>query len=189
MLLFASRTRNDLTHLQYNTQNPRALTVPSGGATYTATFVPVSCTINVRANPTSGGGTVNSGASVTVSASANPGYTFINWSENDLPVCGSPSYTFTANSNRALVAKFAFVNPVTNSLALDLYAGVIITGKSGQVWQLEWSEEVAGGQWTPAASVVLTNATQVWVDSSAPARAAKRFYRGLLLQESRAPGN
>ena len=155
-----------------------------------------SVTVSAVASPgaggtvsVNGGGTVNSGASVTVSASANPGYTFINWSENDLPVCGSPSYTFTANSNRALVAKFAFVNPVTNSLALDLYAGVIITGKSGQVWQLEWSEEVAGGQWTPAASVVLTNATQVWVDSSAPARAAKRFYRGLLLQESRAPGN
>lgn len=60
---------------------------------------------------TSGGGTVDSGVSVTVSATQNPGYTFVNWTENGIPVAATLSYTFTATVSRALVANFVAAGP------------------------------------------------------------------------------
>jgi hypothetical protein len=67
-------------------------------------------------------------------------------------------------------------------LSLDLYAGVMVTGTVGQTYRMEWSPVVSGGDWTPAATVVLTNAMQLWVDPSAPARSgSNRFYRAVLL--------
>lgn len=55
----------------------------------------------------SGGGTYNSGASVTVVAAANVGYTFVNWTENGGAVSALASYTFTVSANRILTANFA----------------------------------------------------------------------------------
>lgn len=54
-----------------------------------------------------GGGTFDSGATVTVTASPNACYRFVNWTENGAPVSAAPSYQFTANANRNLVANFA----------------------------------------------------------------------------------
>ena len=70
-------------------------------------------TINVSANPTeggtvSGGGTFDSGASRTVTATANEGYSFKNWTENGSQVSTNANYTFTVNSDRDLVANFLF---------------------------------------------------------------------------------
>ena len=70
-----------------------------------------SYTISVSANPANGGtvtggGTYNQGASCTVTATANSGYTFTNWTENGTAVSTNPSYTFTVTSNRTLVAHF-----------------------------------------------------------------------------------
>ena len=68
-------------------------------------------TINVSANPTNGGtvtggGTYILGQSCTVTATANNGYTFTNWTENGMVVSSQASYTFTVNNNRNLVANF-----------------------------------------------------------------------------------
>ena len=60
---------------------------------------------------TSGGGNYASGQSVTVTATANPGYTFLDWTENGNQVSTSASYTFTASANRNLVANFLFLGP------------------------------------------------------------------------------
>ena len=70
-----------------------------------------SFTITVSANPTnggtvSGGGTYSQGAPCTVHASANPGYTFTNWTENGSVVSINADYTFNVTSNRNLVANF-----------------------------------------------------------------------------------
>ena len=75
------------------------------------TYVPPTYTVNVSANPTqggtvSGGGTYTEGQSCTVTATANSGFTFINWTENGSFVSSNPSYTFTVNGNRNLVALF-----------------------------------------------------------------------------------
>ncbi len=50
------------------------------------------------------------GASVTLVATANPGYVFANWTENSAVVSSSPSYTFPATAARTLVANFATVS-------------------------------------------------------------------------------
>jgi subtilase family serine protease len=85
---------------------------------YTKTInvvAPTTYSIAVSASPSaggtvSGGGTYNSGSTVTVTAIANSGYTFSNWSENGNVVSSSSSYSFTAAANRTLVANFAVIN-------------------------------------------------------------------------------
>ncbi|MFA5656229.1 MAG: ice-binding family protein, partial [Dysgonamonadaceae bacterium] len=61
---------------------------------------------------TTGGGSYNSGASVTVKAVANTGYTFTNWTEGGNPVSSNANYTFTITGNRTLVANFTATPPV-----------------------------------------------------------------------------
>jgi hypothetical protein len=71
--------------------------------------------VTLSSNPaaggtTSGDGTFNSGSSVTVTATANTGYKFANWTENGTAVSTNASYTFTINGNRTLVANFAILD-------------------------------------------------------------------------------
>lgn len=68
-------------------------------------------TVSVSANPSdggtvTGGGTYNQDASCTVTATANEGYTFTNWTEDGNVVSTEATYTFTVNANRNLVANF-----------------------------------------------------------------------------------
>ena len=79
------------------------ITVGGGGGT--------TYTISVSANPSNGGtvtggGTYNQGQQCTVSAIANSGYSFTNWTENGNVVSTNRNYTFTVTSNRTLVANF-----------------------------------------------------------------------------------
>jgi hypothetical protein len=69
-------------------------------------------TVTLSSNPSAGGtinggGTFNSGSSVTVTATANSGYKFTNWTESGTAVWANASYTFTISGNRTLVANFA----------------------------------------------------------------------------------
>jgi len=82
-----------------------------------ANFAGITYTIVTSASPlaggtTSGGGTVNSGDSVTVVATANAGYNFVNWTEGGAVASSSASYIFTAGANRDLVANFTPKRPV-----------------------------------------------------------------------------
>lgn len=68
-------------------------------------------TVTATANPinggyTTGGGTYNGGTQVIVNAVANSGWTFVNWTEFGSQISTNPSYVFTINSNRDLVANF-----------------------------------------------------------------------------------
>lgn len=82
------------------------------------TVIPASqFAVNLSANPAAGGTTLGSGSfnaasSVNVSATANVGYSFVNWTENNASVSTSANYTFVLNANRTLVANFA-VNTYT----------------------------------------------------------------------------
>lgn len=58
---------------------------------------------------TVGGGSFNAGSSVTVSAQVNPGYTFVEWTENGTSVSTSSSIQFTLTRNRNFVANFKAV--------------------------------------------------------------------------------
>ena len=103
----------------------------SADRTLTATFekkaeepptppAPVKYTISVSANPpaggtVSGGNTYESGASVTVAASPSKNYRFTGWSENGQQISTNASYTFTADSDRTLVAIFSYTGGNSSS--------------------------------------------------------------------------
>ncbi|MDZ7767350.1 MAG: Ig-like domain-containing protein [Melioribacteraceae bacterium] len=66
------------------------------------TTASTSYTVSLSSDPaeggtTNGGGTYDDGASVTVSATPNSGYEFVNWTENGNEVSTNASYTFTIN--------------------------------------------------------------------------------------------
>ncbi len=84
----------------------------SGNRILVANYIPITYTVAVSSNPliggtTSGGGTFNSGASVTVHAVANAGYTFTNWTEGLIVASTNANYLFTITGNRTLVANYA----------------------------------------------------------------------------------
>ena len=57
----------------------------------------------------SGDGAYDQGRICTITATANEGYVFNNWSENGVFVSAEPTITFTVNENRNLVAHFAVI--------------------------------------------------------------------------------
>ena len=72
---------------------------------------PVTHTVSVTANPAesgtvSGDGEYEEGEEVTVTATANDGYKFVNWTENGEVVNTDASYTFTVTADRELEAVF-----------------------------------------------------------------------------------
>jgi len=66
---------------------------------------------------TGGAGSFTAGTSVTVTATPNAGYSFVNWTDNGVAVSTTASYTFLINTNRTLVANF-----VINSYTLTTVA-------------------------------------------------------------------
>ena len=77
---------------------------------------PITHSIQLSAEPSeggsvSGGGEVAEGTVVTVTATANEGYTFTGWQENGSTVSTAASYTFTATADRSLVALFEKEEP------------------------------------------------------------------------------
>ena len=72
----------------------------------------VPLTIQALASPTigggaSGGGSYGTGSSVTVTATPNTCYEFVNWTDGETVVSASPSYTFTLAGNQTLTANFS----------------------------------------------------------------------------------
>ena len=71
----------------------------------TAYTVTASCA-PVWGGMVTGDGVYNSGTSVTVTATSDFGFDFVNWTEYGVPVCNTPSYTFTSDTDRYLEANF-----------------------------------------------------------------------------------
>ena len=70
-------------------------------------------TVTVATNPVEGGtvegsGTYAYGETCTLIATANEGYTFVNWTENGEMVSTENPYTFTITGNRNLAANFTY---------------------------------------------------------------------------------
>ena len=86
----------------------------NGDSTYTANFTIKTFGVNVGASPTGGGTAAVSGSStnipcnnsVTVTATADPCYNFVNWTEGGSQVSTNSNYTFNIKGNRNLVANF-----------------------------------------------------------------------------------
>ncbi len=76
-----------------------------------------------------GGGSYTNGTSVTLTATTNANYSFVNWTENGTQVGSSNSYTFTVSSNRTLTANFssATVNPAVYYSQPPAAGGLILS--------------------------------------------------------------
>ena len=103
-----------------------------GGNIQTVSIAPSTYTVTVAANPSNagtvtGGGTYNQGQSCTVSATANTGYTFTNWTENGNVVSSNATYTFNVEGNRNLVANFT-LNNYTVTVSANPSNGGTVTG-------------------------------------------------------------
>jgi len=60
----------------------------------------------VEGGDITGTGSFALGSQITLTASANAGYSFINWTENGVKVSTDPDYTFTVTTDRSLVTNF-----------------------------------------------------------------------------------
>ncbi len=96
-----------------------------------------------------GGGTFISATNVTVSATPNPGYTFLQWTEGDTVVSTSSNYSFTAATNRNLVANFTPGAPLLTLTRVGNQT-VISWDTNYADYQLECTTNAAPPQvWTP----------------------------------------
>ena len=147
-------------------------TVVSTNAHYTFTvnanrnlvahFTANTYTITVSASPTNGGivtggGTFTYGQSCTLTATANSGFTFINWTENGSFVSSNATLTFTVTGNANIVAHFT-ENP------LPMYT-ITVTPKPAEGGTVSGGGTYQEGQScavvaTPAPGYTFTNWTE-----------------------------
>ena len=76
---------------------------------YVANFIPISYEITANANPVEGGtvtgaGNYDHGTECTLTATAQVGYTFVNWTLDGVEVSAYPTYTFTVYEDATYVA-------------------------------------------------------------------------------------
>ena len=119
---FSKWTRNG----QQVSTNPTYSFQVMGNASYVANFTQNTYTVTATANPVGAGtitgtGTYNHGANVTLTATPNEGYTFVNWTENGREVSTEATYTFVITANRNLVANFEEYHPEGPYITLDSY--------------------------------------------------------------------
>ena len=144
-------------------------------ANFSETLLP-TFTVTVVASPmeggtVTGGGTYQEGESCTVSATTNSGYTFNNWTENDVVVSSNPSYTFNVNDNRYLVANFTFIPlPIYNvSVSANPTEGGTVTGggtyEEGQPCTITATANngYTFNNWTENGVVVSSDATYTFI--------------------------
>jgi uncharacterized repeat protein (TIGR02543 family) len=79
---------------------------------------PAIYTVTLQSNPsaggsTSGAGIYDAGVTVKVEAVPNEGYTFVNWTEDDLEVSQAPCHSFVMTANKNLTANFRLSDPDT----------------------------------------------------------------------------
>ena len=140
----------------------------TGNRTLVANFALNTYSITATANPTAGGtvtgaGTYNQGASCTLTATANTGYTFTNWTENGSVVSTNADYTFTVEGARTLVANFT-LNSYTIAATANPSAGGTVSGAGeynhGTSCTLTATANTGYTftNWTENGSVVSTNA-------------------------------
>ncbi|MDP3442192.1 MAG: Ig-like domain-containing protein, partial [Ignavibacteria bacterium] len=170
---FTNRTENG----NIVSTNSKYRFVLSGNRSLVANFAVIpQYTVTLSSNPllggsTSGGGTFNSGASVTVIATANAGYTFTNWTENGNPVSTNSNYTFVINGNRTLVANFDVVIITQFSVSLSSNPALGGTTNGGGNYNSGSNVTVTAtpavgyvfNNWTEAGNPVSTNASYTFV--------------------------
>jgi len=104
--------------------------------------------ITVQASPVDGGtvsgaGTYAPGDTVTVVATPNSGYAFVNWTEFGYEVSADATYSFSAAQNRTLTANFQFTAGQTYVVSLGY-------------WPLEGGSVAGNGTYASGATATVT---------------------------------
>ena len=110
----------------------------TGSRVLVANFTPITHTINLVSSPTaggvlSGGGTYPHGTIITVNATPNPGYQFINWTQGGAVLTTLPFYSFTVNGSRTLHANFALSTNVRET-AINKIAALFPNPTNGMLY-------------------------------------------------------
>jgi hypothetical protein len=107
-------------------------------AEFAPAFTVTTSPAPIYGGTTTGGGTYVQGSPVTVVATPDPGFVFVDWTEFGTPVSTAASYGFIAGADRALVAEFT---AGTASARFDFDTGTPALG-TGQ--GLAFSQVAAG---------------------------------------------
>jgi hypothetical protein len=99
----------------------------AGNASLVANFTPIPVgkfAVVLSSKPmvggtTSGSGSFNAGTNVTVTATPNTGYVFVNWTVGGVIASASSAYTFPLNANTTLVANFVVISGSQVALILS----------------------------------------------------------------------
>ncbi len=139
--------------------------VSDTGVTITATAAPAA------AGSVSGDDTYVAGDSVTVSAIANPGFAFANWTVGGAIVSTDADYTFNAAAHRALVAHFAPAVAIASNGSPAAGGNVYGAGEypSGQTAMLEAvpNADFEFRYWTEGGNIVSTSETYTFTVNAA----------------------
>ena len=130
---------------QVSTNPTYTFTVTAGG-NYVANFSLNSYAIAASANPSAGGsvsgaGTYNHFATCTMTADANEGYTFINWTEDGTQVSTDAEYSFTVTGARTLVANFSLNRYQVKATANPAEGGAVTIGGNPNINELVYDFE------------------------------------------------
>ena len=162
--------------------NPTYSFTVTGAGAYVANFSLNSDAITATANPTAGGtvtgaNTYHHGATATLKATANTGYTFVNWTKGGVVVSTNPTYSFTVTGAGAYVANFS-LNSYSITVSANPTAGGTVTGANtynhGATATLKATANTGYTfvNWTKDGVVVSTNATYSFTVTEAGAYVA-----------------
>lgn len=122
--------------------------------------LPPHSSVDTGASPpaagnTGGDGVYTNGTVAAVTATANPGFSFLNWTENGVVVSAAARYEFTNAVNRSLVANF--VIPPNPQIRLQSVGGREFlvqwsTNYTGFVLQENWMLETTN--WIPSTNAI-----------------------------------
>ncbi len=73
--------------------------------------------------------TAPAGATATLTATPNTGYTFVNWTKGNVVMSTNPTYSFTVNASGAYVANFEPETYEIATIANPIYAGIAYIGE------------------------------------------------------------
>ena len=166
-------------------------------ASYVAHFQIQNYIISVSADPTScgavsGEGTYNYGQSCTVHATANTGYSFVNWTENGTQVSTNANYTFTVADNRNLVAHFSPANYIITGTT-DPAEGGTVSGSGGYNYGDQCTLLATANQgytfinWTKNGTQVTTNPTYTFTVTESATYVAHFQIQGYTISVSADP--
>ncbi len=149
-------------------------TIPSKKKTYTFNVaeagadIPPHALVDTAVSPleagtTAGDGSYETGAGVTVTANAKPGYAFVKWTDNGAPASAASSYSFASGINRSLVAHFVAVPSLT--LVASTPAQLTVSWPTNAVgYVLQRAATLDGNAWSNAGEAVRISGTLYQAD-------------------------